>query len=55
MTGTFDLLLSRYGQSVTLTPAAGEGTALRAFVQPILRREEDLPFFAHFTPPPPIC
>ena len=44
MTGTFDLLLSRYGQSVTLTPAAtGADMALQAFVQPILKREEDLP------------
>ena len=44
MSGPFDNLLSRYGQSITLTPAStGEGKALRAFVQPILRREEGLP------------
>ena len=34
MTGTFDLLLSRYGQKVTLTPrATGQPVALRAFLQ----------------------
>ena len=44
MTGTFDLLLSRYGQSVTLTPrASGQPVALRAFLQPILTKQEDLP------------
>ena len=44
MTGTFDLLLSRYGQSVTLTPrASGQPIALRAFLQPILTKQEDLP------------
>lgn len=44
MTGTFDLLLSRYGQKVTLTPrATGQPVALRAFLQPILQKQEDLP------------
>lgn len=45
MTGSFDQLLSRYGQSVTLTPrASGEPVSLRAFLQPVLRQQEALPF-----------
>ena len=45
MTGSFDQLLSRYGQSVTLTPrATGEPVALRAFLQPILKQREAPPF-----------
>ena len=45
MTGSFDQLLSRYGQSVTLTPrASGDPISLRAFLQPVLRQQEALPF-----------
>lgn len=34
-------ILARYGQSVTVYPdPAGEGTALRAFLQPVLERGE---------------
>ena len=41
MTGSFDQLLSRYGQSVTLTPrASGDPISLRA----VLRQQEALPF-----------
>ena len=35
-------VLARFGQDVTLYPAGGgEGTPVRAFLQPLLRREED--------------
>ena len=44
MTGSFDRLLARFGQSVTLTPGdPGPSLALRAFLQPILKRREALP------------
>ena len=45
MTGSFDQLLSRYGQSVTLTPrGSGDPISLQAFLQPVLRQQEALPF-----------
>ena len=47
MRSAFEGLLSRYGQSVTLTCAAtGKSKALRAFVQLLPRREEQLPLAA---------
>ena len=41
MTGTFQRLMDRYGQTVTHTPGtSGEAVTLRAFLQPLLQREE---------------
>lgn len=44
MRGSFDQLLCRFGQTVTLTPkASGVPQTLHAFLQPILKRREALP------------
>ena len=44
MKSSFDQLLTRFGQDITLTPrSTGEPLTLRAFLQPILKRREELP------------
>ena len=44
MTGTFQRLMDRYGQTVTHTPGtSGEAVTLRAFLQPLLQRRQEPP------------
>lgn len=44
MKARFEGLLERYGQEAALTPREGGGAVpLRAFVQPVLRKREELP------------
>ena len=46
MRAQFERVLARYGQRVLLTRADGGERAVRAFVQPVLKRREDLPVTA---------
>lgn len=40
MSGTFETLLAKYGQSVTLCRREGEMETIRAFLQPVTERRE---------------
>lgn len=40
MSGTFETLLDKYGQSVTLCRREGEKETIRAFLQPVTERRE---------------
>ena len=40
MSGTFEKLLAKYGQSVTLCRHEGETEIIRAFLQPVTERRE---------------
>ena len=40
MSGTFETLLEKYGQSVTLCRRKGEMETIRAFLQPVTERRE---------------
>ena len=40
MSGTFETLLDKYGQSVTLCRRKGEMETIRAFLQPVTERRE---------------
>ena len=40
MSGTFETLLAKYGQSVTLYRREGEKETIRAFLQPVTERRE---------------
>ena len=40
MSGTFETLLAKYGQSVTLCRRKGEMETIRAFLQPVTERRE---------------
>lgn len=41
MRGTFETLLAKYGQSVTLCRHDGETETIRAFLQPVTERREN--------------
>ena len=44
MKARFEKLLARYGQSITVTDRrTGEAAAGKAFVQPVLKRREEVP------------
>ena len=49
MTGQWQQILSKYGQNITLYRQDGEGTACRAFLQPVMEQSAD--FFQQLPTP----